>query len=496
MKITFSNLHLPANEVVVFTIAQDLTFTSKLKAFDDGSIAKALKADKSFTGKKGEVIKIAAPQGSKAEIIFLVGLGEASKINHLTAQEVGGKIAAALNTIKATKAEVVVEKPAGSPIAPNELAVSVAGGLRLRNYAFNQYFVAKKEKHALHLEEVNILVDGHSKATDEFEKQEKVLEGVILARDLTSEPPNKLYPETFAARCRELESLGVKVEIFKERDLQKLGMGAFLGVGQGSANEAHMVIMRWEGDSANTEPPLAFVGKGITFDTGGINLKPTQGIADMKYDMAGAATVTGLMYALASRKAKVNVVGAIGLAENMPSGTAQRPSDVVTTMSGQTVEVDNTDAEGRLVLADVLWYVQDRFSPKFMVDLATLTGAIVIALGDGYAGLFSNNDELAGRLIKSGEKTGDRVWRMPMGDHYDKQIDSEIADIKNTGSGRGAGSATAAQFLQRFVNNIPWAHLDIAGMAWNKQGSAIQPKGATGFGVALLNQLVADFYEE
>jgi leucyl aminopeptidase len=308
-----------------------------------------------------------------------------------------------------------------------------------------------------------------------------------------NEPPNVLSPEEFANRAKALEKLGVEVEILDEKAMRKLGMRALLGVGQGSERDSRVVIMRWNGGKA-TERPVAFIGKGVVFDSGGISIKPGAGMEDMKGDMAGAACVTGLMHALAARKAKANVIGAIGLVENMPDGNAQRPGDIVTTLSGQTVEIINTDAEGRLVLADVLWYVQDRFKPQFMVDLATLTGAILVALAQEYAGLFSNDDELAERLVAAGQATGERVWRMPVGPEFDKMIDSKFADMKNTG-GRHGGSSTAAAFLQRFVNDVPWAHLEIAGTAMGSPQSEINRSWGSGWGVRLLDRLVRDHYE-
>ncbi|VAX04890.1 Cytosol aminopeptidase PepA, partial [hydrothermal vent metagenome] len=293
----------------------------------------------------------------------------------------------------------------------------------------------------------------------------------------------------------ELSSLGVDVEILDEDDMEELGMGALLGVGQGSACESHMVIMRWQGSEKTDEPPVAFIGKGVTFDTGGISLKPGSGMEDMKFDMGGSAAVVGAMKALAGRNAKANVVGIVGLVENMPSSTAQRPGDVVTSMSGQTIEIINTDAEGRLVLADALWYTQDRFKPKVMLDLATLTGAIMVALGQEYAGIFSNNDELSEKLTEAGRQVDEPVWRMPMSKAYDKQINSKIADMKNMG-GKYAGSIAAAQFLQRYVNDVPWVHIDIAGTAWKTETSDMADRGATGYGVRLLDQLVRNNYED
>jgi len=319
-------------------------------------------------------------------------------------------------------------------------------------------------------------------------------DGVLLARDLVNEPPNILYPVEFARRATELKRLGVVVEVLDEKAMKKLGMNALLAVNQGSARESRVAVMRWEGGKRGT-PPVAFVGKGVCFDTGGISIKPGGGMEDMKGDMAGAACVVGLMQALAGRKAKVNAVGVIGLVENMPDGNAQRPGDIVTSMSGQTIEIINTDAEGRLVLADVLWYTRNRFKPRFMIDLATLTGAIVVALGNEHAGLFSNDDRLAERLSRAGEETGERVWRMPLAAAYDKLIDSKFADMKNTG-GRQGGSITAAQFLQRFVDKTPWAHLDIAGTGFASPQNDINKSWGSGWGVRLLDHLVAEHYEK
>jgi leucyl aminopeptidase len=325
-------------------------------------------------------------------------------------------------------------------------------------------------------------------------ERDAIAVGVINARDLVNEPPNVLFPVEFARRASQLKKLGVSVEVLDVKAMTKLGMGALLGVGQGSAHESRTVIMRWNGGK-KSEEPVAIIGKGVCFDSGGVSIKPAASMEDMKGDMAGAACVVGLMHALAARKAKVNVVGAIGVVENMPSGTAQRPGDIVKSMSGQTIEIINTDAEGRLVLADVLWYVKDRFKPKFMIDLATLTGAIMVSLGQEYAGLFSNDDKLSKRLVQTGEETGERVWRMPLGPEFDKMIDSKFADMKNTGS-RYGGSITAAQFLQRFVDKTPWAHLDIAGTAMGVQPSDINQSWGPGWGVRLLDRLIAEHYEK
>jgi leucyl aminopeptidase len=373
-------------------------------------------------------------------------------------------------------------------------AAAIAAGIRLRAYTFDRYKTKKKEGEETALRaSVSIAVDDVAAARKAFAPNAHLVEGVITARDLVNEPPNVLFPVEFARRAGQLRKLGVVVDVLDVNAMKKLGMGALLGVAQGSTQPGRTVIMRWNGGKKGDQP-VAFIGKGVCFDTGGISIKPASGMEDMKGDMGGAACVVGLMQALAARKAKANVIGAIGVVENMPDGNAQRPGDIVTSMSGQTIEIINTDAEGRLVLADVLWYVAKKFKPKFMVDLATLTGAIMVALGTEYAGLFSNNDELAERLIKVGLATGERVWRMPLGPEYDKQIDSQFADMKNTGT-RNGGSITAAQFLQRFVDGTPWAHLDIAGTAMGAPKTEINQSWGSGFGVRLLDRLVAEHYE-
>ena len=309
-------------------------------------------------------------------------------------------------------------------------------------------------------------------------------------------PANILNPYNFTKQISVLAKDGLKVEILNENQLKKLGMNALLGVGQGSANKSYVAIMSWKGSKKKNDKPLAFIGKGVCFDTGGISLKPAKFMEEMKYDMAGAGTVVGLMKTLAKRKAKINAVGVVGLVENMADGNAQRPGDVVKSYSGKTIEIFNTDAEGRLVLADILSYTKKRFNPKFMINLATLTGAIIIALGNEYAGLFSNNDKLSDQLYKSGKIDNEKVWRLPLSKEFDKLMNSQIADVQNINYAGGAQSITAAQFLQRFIlKGTPWAHLDIAGMAWTKKSNDITPSGATGYGVKLLNRLVQEFYE-
>jgi len=368
-------------------------------------------------------------------------------------------------------------------------------GFNLKSYTFNKYKTTNKEKIN---KKINLKIITFNK--NEFQKQNKYLdsikEGVFLTRDLVSEPPNVLNPKKYTEEIKKLTKLGLKVEILNEKKLRSLGMNSLLGVGQGSENETFLVVIKWNGAKSNFGKPLAFVGKGVCFDTGGISLKPARFMEEMKYDMGGSAVVVGLMKSFALRKAKINAVGVVGLVENMPDGNAQRPGDIVKSYSGKTIEVLNTDAEGRLVLADALTYTEEKFKPKFIIDLATLTGAIIMALGEEYAGLFSNNDELSNKIFKASEKVNEKVWRLPLHKNYDKLIDSSIADVQNINYAGGAGAITAAQFLQRFIiNKTPWAHLDIAGMAFSKKAANLNPGGATGFGVRLLNKLVKEYYE-
>ena len=365
-------------------------------------------------------------------------------------------------------------------------------GLKLKSYEFNIYKSKKENKIFL----ISV-VGKKNKLTLKNELKFKALEeGTFFARDLVSEPPNVLNPKEYVNRLLKLRKLGVKVTVYNEAQMNKLGMHSLLGVGRGSINESFLVTLEWYGNKKDKKAPLSFVGKGVCFDTGGISLKPAKFMEEMKYDMAGSAVVAGLIQSLATRKAKINAVGVVGLVENMPGGNAQRPGDIVKAYNGKTIEVLNTDAEGRLVLADALSFTEAKFKPRFMIDLATLTGAIIVALGEEYAGLFSNNDDLSNKLFKVGEKVKEKVWRLPLHDNYDKLINSTIADMQNINYSGGAGSITAAQFLQRFVTNkTPWAHLDIAGMAFSKKAANLNPGGATGFGVRLLNQLIEEHYE-
>ncbi len=452
---------------------------------------RAAAADR-FTGKNGSTLEIIAPSGLNAPRLVIVGTGKERDLKDRDLIKLGG-IAMGRVPPAAPQATILAEFGAGA-LKADQIADLVLGA-RLRAYRFDRYKTKRKEDDERpNKVEVNFACANPAAAEKAWaHAAEGIADGVVWARDLTNEPANILYPNEFARRASGLRKLGVLVEVLDVPAMRKLGMGALLGVGQGSSHEPKVVVMRWNGGKRGADP-IAFIGKGVCFNSGGISIKPAQGMEDMKGDMAGAACVVGLMHALAARKAKANVVGVIGLVENMPDGKAQRPGDIVTSMSGQTIEIINTDAEGRLVLADVLHYVNKRFKPKFMINLATLTGAIIVALGQEFAGLFSNDDKLSERLTKAGDATGERVWRMPLGPEYDKAIDSKFADVKNTG-GRNAGSITAAQFLQRFVNKTPWAHLDIAGTALGSPQTDINKSWSSGWGVRLLDRLVENYYE-
>ena len=494
MKITFSEAKLPvAGAIVLFTVAG-----GKLGGLADaadgasgGHIGRAIAAA-GFESARNQVLDLLAPFGNTLRRVILIGLGDFEKLQLRDLENAGGNAAGALAVAKVAEVAIAADMMLPKALDAAEAAAFVASGMCLRNYRFAKYKSKKPSDHA-GLDRVRILCPAPARSARRFAVCDAVVAGVHLARDLVNEPANHLTPVVFADRVKALAKNGLKVELLSQGDMKKLGMGALLGVAKGSANEARVVVMRWNGGKKGS-PPAAFIGKGVTFDTGGISMKPAAGMEDMKGDMGGAACVTGLMCALAARKARINAVGVIGLAENMPSGTAQRPGDVVTSMSGKTIAVLNTDAEGRLVLADVLWYTQKRFKPKFMINLATLTGAILVALGKEHAGLFSNNDEMADRLLAAGIETGEKLWRMPLAEEYDRLIDSDIADVKNIG-GRNAGAITGAQFLQRFVNDVPWAHIDVAGTAMDSVKSPINQSWGSGWGVRLLDRFVAAHYE-
>ncbi len=451
----------------------------------------AAAAAEHFTGKSGAVLDIVLPAGLKVGRLTVIGAGKTEGLKSKDFLKLGGVAAGKLPSAGG-EAMVVADLPDG-PMNPDAVA-DLATGAKLRAYKFDRYKTKKREEEEKQgSADLTFAVASTAAATRSWRSRQAVADGVMLARDLINEPPNVLFPEEFARRAVGLRKLGVVVDVLDVPAMKRLGMGALLGVGQGSVRTPRTVVMRWNGGKKGATP-VAFVGKGVCFDTGGISIKTAGGMEDMKGDMAGAACVVGLVHALAAREAKVNAVGAIGLVENMPDGNSYRPGDILKTMSGQTIEIVNTDAEGRLVLADVLHYVNTKYKPKFMIDLATLTGAIMVALGQEHAGLFSNNDELSTRLLAAGEATGERLWRMPLGPEYDKQIDSKFADMKNA-AGRHGGAITAAQLLARFVAKTPWAHLDIAGTALGSPQSEINRSWSSGWGVRLLDHLVAEDYE-
>jgi leucyl aminopeptidase len=506
--LSFSSPSTAGDGVAVVFAEEGSKFTPAAQDLDKktkGLLTKAAQIT-TFKGKKGTSVDVLAPQGVKFARIVLVGLGKPGEFAHEDWLNLGGTVRGKLSGREGAAAHVYLETVKGD-VAPED-AASFALGAQLRDYKFDKYKSKSAKKgdngdnanngkadDGKSLKKLVVHVADPRAAGQAFAPERAIADGVNLARDLVNEPANVLGPAEFAAKAKSLSKAGVQVEVLSEAALKRLGMGALLAVGQGSERPSHVVVMQWKGAGAKGGAPVAIVGKGVTFDTGGISLKPAAGMEDMKGDMAGAACVVGLMLALAERKAKVNAVGVIGLVENMPSGGATRPGDVVEAMSGTTIEVLNTDAEGRMVLADCLWYTQDKFKPKAVINLATLTGAIMVALGKEHAGLFSNNDELSERLTVAGKETGEKLWRLPLGPKYDKLIDSKVADIKNTG-GRWGGSISAAQFLQRFIKEgTPWAHLDVAGTAMASGDTDINRSWGSGFGVRLLDRLIRDHYE-
>ncbi|MEP4377646.1 MAG: leucyl aminopeptidase [Alphaproteobacteria bacterium] len=496
MKISFAEPKLPTKGLLVFLVDADARLGTSARAVDKatkGALSRALEAA-SFAGKKGERLSVLAPQGREKLTILMIGAGTAKDVDALRAQEIGAQIYKAVGAVSGSAATVIAEL-SGAKVRGGELAASIATGARLRSYKYDKYLTGSKDSSGADgLARLQIMVKGATDARRRYAVFAPVADGVDMARDLVSEPSNVKSPKWMAAQCRKLTKLGVKVEVLGEAQMRKLGMKALLAVGQGSVRESQLVVMRWNGAGKDDET-VSFIGKGVTFDTGGISIKPAGGMEDMIWDMGGAGTVIGAMRAIAGRKAKANVIGVVGLVENMPDGNAQRPGDIVTSMSGQTIEVINTDAEGRLVLADALWYTQKRFKPDVMIDFATLTGAIMVALGREYAGLYANDDGLAQRIVSSSQGVGEKVWRMPLDEAFDRQINTPRADMKNVGP-RWGGSITAAQFLQRYANDVPWAHMDIAGVAWSDKEQPLMARGATGFAVRTLDQFVRDNYEK
>ncbi len=430
--------------------------------------------------------------------MVLFGCGKRGEMTPTEAENLGGKLFCALESKKIETVEFYADNDMSNCGA---LTAHIGVGLYLRSYKFELYQSSKSEEEDdnVTLSRAHFVLFDSGVANDLYSVQECVNKGVFLARDLVNEPPNVLYPDSYAKRIKEqLKPLGVDIEILDDKKMRKLGMGAILAVGQGSDNPPRMVVMRWNGDKTSTDAPLAFVGKGVTFDTGGISLKPGAGMEDMKMDMGGSAAVVGLMKSLALRKAKVNVVAIVGLVENMPSARAYRPADIITSYSGKTIEVLNTDAEGRLVLADALSYVQKIYKPSLIIDLATLTGAMLVSLGHEYCGTFVTDDALWEQMERAGKASDEKLWRMPLDEVWKKDMEGTMSDTQNMSkSGRWAGSCTAAGFLWHFVEEgTPWAHMDIAGTAWIKSDKDITPKYGTGFGVRVLDRFVAENYEQ
>ena len=485
---------LSGGTAIVLGLSSEAKFSGADLVDPAGTFSRAAKIAR-FKLAKFSRLDLLAPAGSPLDRLVVVGLGKGGDVIAHDWLKAGG-VAAGLLEQAEGRVWIYLDAP-GLVVTARE-AADFALGMLLRSYRFDKYKSVKDEPDDNGVStaplKVQILTSVATAAKRHFESAEAVADGVCLARDLVNEPPNILGPSEFATRAKELEALGVAVEVLTEKEMRKLGMGAILGVAQGSVRPPRLVVMQWKGGKPK-DKTYAFVGKGVVFDSGGISIKPAAGMEDMKGDMGGAAAVTGLMHVLAARKARINAVGIIGLVENMPDGNAQRPGDIVTSMSGQTIEIINTDAEGRLVLCDALWYCNERFKPAFMINLATLTGAVGIALGNHHAGLFTNDDTLAANLLISGIQSNERLWRMPLGRDYDKMIDSRFADMKNTGGSRQAGSITAAQFLKRFVGNTPWAHLDIASTAMGVANDEINHSWGTGYGVRLLDELVRNYYE-
>ncbi|AFX99087.1 cytosol aminopeptidase family, catalytic domain protein [Candidatus Endolissoclinum faulkneri L2] len=489
MNISFTKLNRPKKGALVCGVVEGGKLSPTAYKVDNetnGLISTAISCSQ-FTGRSHQTLNVFTPSNR----ILLIGLGKPSQINLAFAEKSGGVIYEALANSGEEEATIMMEVDDFKSV---EIAAHLALGALLRSYRFDSYKTKITKEERPSLVNLFISIEEYSYAKKVYEVEAAVAEGVFFTRDLVSEPANILFPSEFAKRVALMTSLGLKIDILEEKEMARLGMSAMLGVGQGSEHESQVVIMLWEGGDKN-QKSVAFIGKGVCFDTGGISLKPSTAMEEMKFDMGGAGVVCGLMRALAKRKAKANVIGVIGLVENMPDGKAQRPGDIVRSMSGQTIEIVNTDAEGRLILADLLWYTQDQYKPEFMINIATLTGAMVVALGEETCGYFSNNDILAGELQAAANAVDEAIWRMPMGEVYNKQMDSDVADMKNAGS-RWAGAITAACFLERFVNNIPWIHMDIAGVTWLRNNLPTAPKGASGFGVRALNRLVLDHCEK
>ena len=502
INIKFSKTAPKSVDCLVALVDSKKKIPDSLKALDKslkGFIANALKEQTSFEGNLKQFATLALPKNASAKHVILCGIGEAKDLDTLDADNLGGKLYNTLEGLKIKSAALYAETKKG--LALDLLAAHLAHGTKLGSYKFDKYRPSKKAKDKPSKITLTLISDEAMKAKKLYSRLEAVESGVFLARDLVNEAPNILYPESYAKIIKkELTPLGVKVEIFDHKKLEKMGMGAILAVGQGSARKPCMVIMSWNGSGKKMSKPLGFVGKGVTFDTGGISLKPGAGMDEMKLDMGGSAAVVGLMKSLATQKSKKDVVGIVGLAENMPSSNAYRPGDIIESYNGKFIEVLNTDAEGRMVMADCLTYIQEKYDPSFVIDLATLTGAIIMALASEFSGVFVNNDKLWDKINTAGTETGEKVWRMPLDDFYRKNVESDIAAVRNLAkNGRWGGACTAAAFLESFIDEgRDWAHMDIAGTAmfggsYGKAEFDLGPKGGTGVGVRLLERLVHDY---
>jgi len=491
--IIFDNkIDFRQEETLTFFLNENFDFRAESRIFSAQTLNKIQVYLKNLKFKKIKEKIIGFDISEKNKVLFIV-VKENLFLNNF--EKLGANLYSFIKTNKIDKVNLYADTIKSFKLYKKntELILRFIHGFSLKSYSFNKYKTQNKDIFYFSLK---IVSSEKTLLNKNYFRYKAIESGVFQARDLVSEPPNILYPKKYVEIIKKLSSLGLKIQIYNESKMKKLGMLALLGVGQGSINESFLVTMEWRGNKKLKDKPLAFVGKGVCFDTGGISLKPARFMEEMKYDMAGSAVVVGLLKTLALRKAKANVVGVVGLVENMPSGNAQKPGDIVKSYSGKTIEILNTDAEGRLVLSDALSFTEKKFKPKFIIDLATLTGAIIISLGEEYAGLFSNNDDLSNKIFEISKKIGEKVWRLPLNENYNRLMDSTVADVQNINYSGGAGSITAAQFLQRFIiNKTPWAHLDIAGMVFSKKSSNLNPKGATGFGVRLLNKLIEEHYE-
>ncbi len=501
MDIQFNNLKQAKDAIGIIFCNHNcrlIGYGKKLDQLSKKYLSNTIKADESFKTRKSknfDYLVVHNPLNLTLSKVYIFKLKNIKNASNRDFQILGGNLLALTQFYKENNIIIYPDGVSTSKLSFVNSTSELLLGFLLASYKFTKYFSKRDTNKESKKIKIKICSSQFPRLEKNYETVKAIHKGVTMTRNLVTEPPNVMTPPELAKNAASLETIGVKVSILGEKEMTKLGMGSLLSVGRGSEHESKLAIMEWKGHKNKKKKPIAFIGKGVSFDTGGVSLKPAGGMEEMKYDMGGSGVVIGLMKTLALRKAKANVIGVVGLVENHIGNRATRPSDVVKSYSGQTIEVLNTDAEGRLVLADALWYTQEKYKPELMVDLATLTGAIIIAIGNEYAGLFSNNDKLSRQLEDAGKIEDEKLWRFPLHEKFDKMINSPIADMQNISSGRGAGSITAAQFLQRFVNKVPWAHLDIAGTTWSKTNLPTSPKGATAFGVKLLNKFVSKYHE-